>query len=121
MHCLCIENLSWHGMMHACSAFILSGCLTQVLLYTYIANNLTLMVFAFKAKVLWSDFVIYTAEVIRLNKQQFLNKIYWPDKGYMGLVATKPVFRVSDKSTLKPVSSATETSYRILKFCLKQV
>ena len=29
---------------------------------------------------------------------------------YMGLVATKPVFRTSDKARLKPVSSATETS-----------
>ena len=28
----------------------------------------------------------------------------------MGLVMTKPVFRVSDKARLKPVSSATETS-----------
>ena len=28
----------------------------------------------------------------------------------MGLVATKPVFGVSDKARLKPVSSATETS-----------
>ena len=28
----------------------------------------------------------------------------------MGLVVTKPVFRVSDKARLKPVSSATETS-----------
>ena len=23
MHCLCIENISWRGMMHACSTFIL--------------------------------------------------------------------------------------------------
>ena len=31
----------------------------------------------------------------------------------MGLVATKPVFVVSDKVRLKPVSSATETSWNI--------
>ena len=31
----------------------------------------------------------------------------------MGLVVTKPVFRVSDKVRLKPVSSATETSWKI--------
>ena len=31
----------------------------------------------------------------------------------MGLAATKPVFGVSDKGRLKPVSSATETSYKI--------
>ena len=31
----------------------------------------------------------------------------------MGLVTTKPVFGVSDKARLKPVSSATETSYNI--------
>ena len=31
----------------------------------------------------------------------------------MGLVATKPVFGVSDKARLKPVSSATDTSYKI--------
>ena len=30
----------------------------------------------------------------------------------MGLVATKPVSGVSDKARLKPVSSATETSYK---------
>ena len=30
----------------------------------------------------------------------------------MGLVAKKPVFGVSDKARLKPVSSATETSYK---------
>ena len=29
---------------------------------------------------------------------------------YLGLVATKPVFGVSDKARLKPFSSATETS-----------
>ena len=29
---------------------------------------------------------------------------------YMGLIARKPVFRVSDKVRLKPVSTATETS-----------
>ena len=31
-------------------------------------------------------------------------------KGYLGLVARKPVFRVSHKASFKPVSSATETS-----------
>ena len=31
----------------------------------------------------------------------------------MGCVATKPVFGVSDKASFKPVSSATETSYKI--------
>ena len=31
----------------------------------------------------------------------------------MGLDATKPVFGVSDKARYKPVSSATETSYKI--------
>ena len=29
---------------------------------------------------------------------------------YLGLVARKPVFGVSDKASFKPVSSATETS-----------
>ena len=32
---------------------------------------------------------------------------------YMSLIATKPVFRVSDKARLKPVSSATGTSFKI--------
>ena len=32
---------------------------------------------------------------------------------HMGLDATKPVFGVSDKARLKPVSLATETSYII--------
>ena len=32
---------------------------------------------------------------------------------HMGLVATKPAFRVSDIASLKPVSSATETSQEI--------
>ena len=32
------------------------------------------------------------------------------EEEYMDLVATKPVFGVSDKAGLKPVSSATETS-----------
>ena len=31
----------------------------------------------------------------------------------MGLIATKPVFGVSDKARLNPVSLATETSYNI--------
>ena len=31
----------------------------------------------------------------------------------IGLVARKPVFGVSDKATLKPVCSATETSYKV--------
>ena len=34
-------------------------------------------------------------------------------KNYLGLVATRPVFRVSEKARLNPVSSATETSYEI--------
>ena len=33
--------------------------------------------------------------------------------GHMGLVARKPVFRVSVKASFKPVSSATETSSKI--------
>ena len=32
---------------------------------------------------------------------------------HMGLVVRKPVFRVSDKASFKPVSSATETSWKI--------
>ena len=40
----------------------------------------------------------------------------------MGLVSTKPVFGVSGKARLKPVSLATETSLaRKLKFRLKRV
>ena len=31
----------------------------------------------------------------------------------MGLVATKPVFGISDKARIKPISSATETSLKI--------
>ena len=31
----------------------------------------------------------------------------------MGVIATKPVFGVSNKARLKPVSSATETSWKI--------
>ena len=31
----------------------------------------------------------------------------------LGLVARKPVFWISDKASFKPVSSATETSYKI--------
>ena len=31
---------------------------------------------------------------------------------HMGLIATKPVFEVSDKARLKPVFSATETSWK---------
>ena len=34
----------------------------------------------------------------------------WLCHQYMGLVATKPVFEVSDKASFKPVSSAIETS-----------
>ena len=36
---------------------------------------------------------------------------------FMGLVVTKPVFGVSDKSRLKPVFSAAETSWKI-EICL---
>ena len=32
---------------------------------------------------------------------------------YMGLNVTRPVFRISDKARLKPVSSAIETSWKI--------
>ena len=86
--------------MHACSAFILSGCLTQVLLYMCIANNMDPHGVCFQSKSIMECFGIYTAEVIRLA-----NKIYyWQDKGYMGPVATKPVFGVSNKATLKPLS-----------------
>ena len=35
------------------------------------------------------------------------------DLVHMGCDATKPVFGVSDKATLKSVSSAAETSYKI--------
>ena len=35
------------------------------------------------------------------------------DLGEMGLVASKPVFGVSDKARLKPVSSATGASLKI--------
>ena len=39
--------------------------------------------------------------------------LYSPDTPDMGLEATKPVFGVSDKARLKPVSSATETNYKL--------
>ena len=32
---------------------------------------------------------------------------------FLGLDTTKPVFRVSDKARLKPVSSTTETGWKI--------
>ena len=35
---------------------------------------------------------------------------------HMGLVATNPVFGVSNKARIKPVSSATETTVNVLKF-----
>ena len=38
-------------------------------------------------------------------------QVKYGTKPNMGLDVTKPVFGVSDKSRLKPVSSATETSY----------
>ena len=37
-------------------------------------------------------------------------EIYAIGRYYMGLNVRKPVFRVSDKASFKPVSSATETS-----------
>ena len=40
--------------------------------------------------------------------------LHSPDTLYdMGLDASKPAFGVSDKARLKPVSSATETSYKL--------
>ena len=43
---------------------------------------------------------------------------------YLGLVATKPVFRVSDKARLKPVSSVTGTGWKVellLVACLDMI
>ena len=37
------------------------------------------------------------------NSRQIIEEVNY----YMGLVARKPVFRVSDKASFKPVSSAT--------------
>ena len=39
----------------------------------------------------------------------------------MGLNTTKPVFRVSDKERLKPVSSATETGKKIKKIVFSKI
>ena len=41
-----------------------------------------------------------------------LNKLE-PNHNYVGLNVTKPVFHVSDKARLKPVSLALETSQKI--------
>ena len=41
------------------------------------------------------------------------NEIIHLPPEHMGLVATKPVFRVSNKVRFKPACSATETSYKI--------
>ena len=43
------------------------------------------------------------------NPENFHPSIY----SFMGLVATKPVFRVSRKARFKPACSATETSKKI--------
>ena len=64
------SSLSYHLTFWSLFCLFLSGRFTQVLLYN--SNNMdpvwsVFMVFAFKAKVLWSDFVIYTAEVIRVS------------------------------------------------------
>ena len=40
-----------------------------------------------------------------------LTKLNQNDRDEMGLVATKPVFWVSDKASFKPVSSASEFTY----------
>ena len=40
-------------------------------------------------------------------------KISWTSWNHLGLVATKPVFGVSDKARLKPACPATETSKKI--------
>ena len=47
----------------------------------------------------------FLTSVLVFSQVGFINK--------MGLVATKPVFGVSDKASFKPVSSATETQCSI--------
>ena len=72
---------------------------------------------ALKKKSVYTDNSIYS--VMILFKELFpLNIRYVKPKArktsqsllLMGLVATKPVFRVSDKVRFKPACSATETS-----------
>ena len=50
--------------------------------------------------------------LIEVNKYVKYLKNQTRDAGYMGLVATKPVFGVSDKVRFKAACSATETSWK---------
>ena len=47
------------------------------------------------------------------NSHEIWSLVWFLNPYDMGLVTRKPVFRVSDKASFKPVSSVTETSWKI--------
>ena len=75
-------------------------CLIYIILETFfITNQQKTMV---KSIQLSQNMMLNTYRVVRLGYNY-----------HLGLDATKPVFGVSEKAKLKPVSSATETSWKI--------
>ena len=84
-------SLSYHLSYRSLFCLFLSGHFTQVLLY--MISKKVYHVFSFDCS-------------------ESSSADCW--RHYRSLHTTKPVFRVSDKERLKPVSSATETSYKIL-------
>ena len=53
----------------------------------------------------------YLNRIVTIDFNQMSNSKLFFMRHYLRLVARKPVFGVSDKTRLKPVSSATETRY----------
>ena len=102
-----LEFLSLKGQ--ACLSLLLSKC-------HIVGNHMSRLIFVFPSLL----FV-----VVQANRLQTLGTVVivvidvylhclvkhsFKSLSYMGLVARKPVFGISDKARLKPVTSATETS-----------
>ena len=83
------------------------------LVRVYTCQNATSLEITCRVSYVFGTSVVLSAQK---NKREFRilkASIVTPDLYQMSLVATKPVYRVSDKAIFKPVSSATETSWKI--------
>ena len=69
---------------------------------------MTNRVAGFICKYVFSEHESCVTSLVVIERNKDLNSTYVVSL-YMGLFVTKPVFRVSEKARLKPVSSATET------------
>ena len=111
-----LQGAVWSGspvfarinIKRACLLFTINLAREEILNFLWQGYGSCIMHFVLLSSFVFSSiWVLYFIPQNSLFHRKLAREEY---KGYLGLVATKPVFGVSDKARLKPAFSATKTS-----------